>query len=146
MRRFSVLAVVLLYAKPAESLTGICSSRRLRMADCIPDENTESVRAFVCDAWTLGVSIPLPPACEAGALPYDLSALSPTQTSTHHTYTTRARLRDRAYCRHIHIIYNTRKCQRLQCWSDRSVDCRCCIQNRNRSGSMQSTTWSYLFF
>ena len=54
-------AVVLLYAKPAESVSGICISRRIRMADCIPDENTESVRAFVCDVWTLGVSIPYLP-------------------------------------------------------------------------------------
>lgn len=32
--------------------------------------------------WTLGVSIPLPPACEAGALPSELNALNNDKTHT----------------------------------------------------------------
>ena len=39
---------------------------------------------MVCGSkkWTLGVSIPLPPACEAGALPFELNALDVYYTHT----------------------------------------------------------------
>ena len=44
------------------------------------------VKSVVCrKKWTLGVSIPLPPACEAGALPFELSAQTQTQTATQST-------------------------------------------------------------
>src|SRR5687767_5686898 len=49
--------------------------------------------------WTLGVSIPLPPACEAGALPSELNALN--KTCAHHkTNTTKTRT---THEQHTHI-------------------------------------------
>ena len=48
--------------------------------------------------WTLGVSIPLPPACEAGALPFELNALErSTYSQTHTTLSTPQPQNDHSY-------------------------------------------------
>jgi hypothetical protein len=62
--------------------------------------------------WTLGVSIPLPPACEAGALPSELNAhtLQQTQTRisnhTHISHTVSHTHRKRTQQHTITIQYN----------------------------------------
>lgn len=70
---------------------------------------------MVCGSkkWTLGVSIPLPPACEAGALPFELNALDvyythtktiTIKTQTQQTHTTHKQTLQILQTQTLHII------------------------------------------